>query len=241
LQNFSTYGIVAGNMELDIIRKIKLNDVKASFETLALKHKFFLIICLFSLISTILPHETFAAIIQQTQKDPGPVLVFDGSNTDYQDYLDQISADLTDKYYQEQLRQKQLKQDRLVKAVRKYLEEQGSPLATYTPILLTLRNWKKIVALSNAESGMCEHYQVATANCWGVGGAQLWDMGNNLGEGIVYMNKFLSNYPKHSSTKYAQMSFEQMNGLYKQPAARHWLDNNTIVYDDLSAIEASSQ
>jgi hypothetical protein len=35
------------------------------------------------------------------------------------------------------------------------------------------------------------------------------------------------------------MSFDEMNGLYKQPAAAHWAYNAQTVYDDLSAIENS--
>jgi len=228
-------------MDLDIIRKIKFPHLKASFETLALKHKFFLILFLLSLISTIIPHETYALAANAQTNDQGPTLIFNAGNSDYQDYLDQLSQDATDKYYQEKLLAEQMRQARLVQKVRIYLQDQGSPLAAYTSTLVSLRNWKKIVALSNAESSMCRHYPTSTSNCWGVGGANLWDMGDNLGDGVITMNHFLNKYPLHSPVKYSQMTFEQMNGLYKQPPADHWVNNNKVVYQDLSEIEASIQ
>jgi hypothetical protein len=87
---------------------------------------------------------------------------------------------------------------------------------------------------------MCKHYPVNKANCWGIGGSNLWYMGSNLGEGILSMNKFLKHLSgNNSKVKYTQMTFKQMNGLYKQPAAQHWVDNNQAVYDDLTAIENS--
>lgn len=174
-----------------------------------------------------------------SQTANSPELIFDTGNTDYQDYLSQINQDLTDQYYQTQAQLAALRQQRLNQKVQIYLQEQGSPLADYASVLVSLRNWKKIVALANAESSMCEKYPVSTNNCWGVGGATLWTMGSNLGEGIVAMNHFLNMYPKHSRVKYSQMSFDQMNGLYKQPPADHWVNNNQTVYDDLVAIEQS--
>ncbi len=225
-------------MDLDIIKKIKNYSSKASFKTLALRHKLSLIIFLFGIVTTLVPHITYAQVVSPTS-EPGPVLVFDSGNTDYDDYLIQLNQDLTDQYYQEQARQQAIRQQRLSAAVREYLQRQNSPLADYAQILVTLRNWKKIIALANAESTLCRHYPQDKANCWGVGGVNLWDMGNNLGEGIVTMNHFLNKYPLHSGVKYSQMSFERMNGLYKQPAAQHWVDNNQAVYDDLVAIEKS--
>lgn len=229
-------------MDLDIIRKIKQVHLKATFGSLALKHKFFLIICLMSFTTTLLPHETFAQIIPAAQgKDFGPVLVFDSGNTDLQDYFNQINQTLKDQYYQQQIIKQAIYEQALAAKVKAYLQQQGSPLADYASTLITLRNWKKIVALASAESSMCAHYPQGTSNCWGVGGARLWDMGDNLGQGIVAMNHFLNNSPLHSHVKYSQMSFEQMNGLYKQPPADHWVNNNQVAYDDLTAIEESLQ
>jgi len=226
-------------MDLDIIRKIKFPHLKASFQTLALKHKLVLILFLVSILNMILPHEVYAQIQTSAEQDSGPVLVFDTGNSDYQDYLDQISADLTDQYYQDTIRQQAIREQKLIQKVQEYLAQRGSPLAPYTSTIVTLRNWKKILALSNAESSLCLHYPPSTSNCWGVGGANLWDMGSNLGDGVISMNHFLNNYPRRSPVKYAQMSFEKMNGLYKQPPAQHWVDNNYAVYDDLTAIENS--
>lgn len=230
-------------MDLDIIRKIKRVHLKATFGSLTLKHKFFLIIFLLSFTTTLLPHETFAQIIPAAAhgQDNGPVLVFDSGNTDVQDYLNQINQTLKDQYYQQQLIKQALYEQTLAAKVKAYLEQQGSPLADYASTLITLRNWKKIISLASAESSMCEHYPQATSNCWGVGGAKLWNMGDNLGQGIVAMNHFLNNYPLHSGVKYSQMSIDQMNGLYKQPPADHWINNNQIAYDDLTAIEESIQ
>lgn len=226
-------------MDLDIVHKIKFLHLKASFQTLALKHKFTIILILVSFVTTLMPHESYATPDQNDQPDQSPVLVFDLSDLGFNDYLDMRSLELNDLNYQEQIRQQAIKRKNLTAKVRAYLEKQGSPLAEYAAVLIILRNWKTIVALANAESSMCRKYPADTANCWGVGGANLWDMGNNLGEGLIAMNHFLNKYPLRSPVKYSQMTFEQMNGLYKQPPADHWLDNNKIIYDDLVAIEKS--
>lgn len=227
-------------MNTDIVRKIRHIDFKASAETLALQHRLFLFLFLFCLLSLTLPHITYANA-STTNVKLAQRMVFDTGNSDHQDYLDQINLELADQYYQQQMQLSTLRRERLTQAVKTYLEERNSPLAPYSAIIVTLRNWKKIVALSNAESTLCRRYPVATSNCWGVGGANLWDMGDNLGEGVVEMNRFLNYYPRRSHVKYAQMPFEDMNGLYKQPAAQHWVDNNTLVYDQLVEIEKSIQ
>lgn len=231
-------------MNIDIIRKIKLSHshVKANFETLRVKHKFFLIVFLFSILATVLPHETYAATANLTnQINNGPALVFNLDDLGYQDYLEMRQQELNDQYYQERVRQQALRLRKLTKEVQNYLAGHNSPLADHVATLVTLRNWKKIVALANAESSMCLRYPQSKANCWGVGGADLWDMGNNLGDGIITMNHFLNKYPLGSKVKYAEMSFDRMNGFYKQPAADHWLYNNTSIYEDLAAIENSIQ
>lgn len=225
-------------MNPDIVRKIKQAHLKATFETLARHHRFFLMTFLVSLLTILLPHVTYAHVMHPTVAKNQP-FVFDSSDTEYQDFLDQLNLDLSEKYYQEQTLQNSLRQQRLSDALKTYLEDRNSPLATYAPVIVTLRHWKKIIALSNAESTLCRRYPIDTANCWGVGGADLWDMGDNLGQGVIAMNKFLTFYPRRSDVKYYQMSFERMNGLYKQPPAQHWVDNNQIVYDDLVALEKS--
>ncbi|MEO8066000.1 MAG: hypothetical protein ABI643_04085 [Candidatus Doudnabacteria bacterium] len=225
-------------MDLDIIRKLKFPHLKANFATLALKHKIISVIFLLSILVQLAPHETYAQTNDAVKDaDLGPLLVFNLNDTGYQDYLEMKGQELSDQYYQDQLLQQDLRLQKLTQKVLMYLKQQGSPLAEYAGTLVTLRNWKKIVALANAESGMCRHYPVAKANCWGIGGSNLWNMGNNLGQGVIEMNHFLNKYPLGSPEKYSQMSFDDMNGLYKQPAAQHWVDNILSVYDDLVAIE----
>ncbi|OGE89107.1 MAG: hypothetical protein A3J07_00935 [Candidatus Doudnabacteria bacterium RIFCSPLOWO2_02_FULL_49_13] len=225
-------------MDIDIVRKIKNYPLKASFNTLALRHKFSLTLFLLGLLATLVPHVTYA---QPPLLAPelGPALVFESGISDYEDYLSQLNQDLTDEYYQRQAVQQAIRQQKLATAVGAYLASQRSPLAPYASTLVSLRNWKKITALANAESTLCRRYPLDKANCWGVGGSDLWDMGDNLGEGVIAMNRFLNKYPLRSTVKYSQMSFERMNGLYKQPPGDHWVNNNKSVYNDLVAIESS--
>jgi len=225
-------------MDLDIVRKIKITELKASFENLKLSHRFFFWLFLFSLLVNLVPH---AAVAEESEPTflSGPVLVFDNGNSDYEDYLDQRTQELTDAYYEEQVRQQAIRQKLLAEKVAEYLRVRRSPLADYAETLVSVRNWKKIIALSNAESTLCRRYPTHLANCWGIGGADMWDMGDNLGQGVISMNHFLNNYPRRSAVKYAEMSFDRMNGLYKQPPADHWVYNNQSVYEDMVAIEKS--
>jgi hypothetical protein len=197
--------------------------------------KLIVAVVLVTLTPLVVPHESIAAEVEEEITIP---LIFEvGDAVDYvqnfQENLEQQSLQARHELAVTKL-QKQLK---LSAAVKQYLIANRSPLAEYSSILIQQNNWKKIVALSNAESTMCRHYVEATANCWGVGGSDLWDMGANLGEGIVSMNNFLNTAPRLSSIKYSQMNFEQMNGLYKQPARDHWVYNNLAVYNELIALE----
>ena len=221
---------------MDIVRTLSFPHLKGSFQTLHLKQKFFFMVFVLSLIISLMPHQTYAAY-QSTPKKEMPVLVFDLTDKSYQNYMDSISQFLSEQVYQSEVQKQVVRQQKLTQKVRSYLQTQKSPLANYADVLVTTKNWKKIVALSNAESSMCRNYPTSKANCWGVGGSDLWDMGNTLSDGIITMNKFLNNYPLKAKTKYAQMSFKQMNGLYKQPAAAHWLYNVQSVFDELSEIE----
>jgi hypothetical protein len=210
---------------------------KASWLTIPIRHKFISLLLLVSLISFMAPHETMASQVPEGKVSSATLVFALGHKISY---LDPLNAMQLNRLYERKQMQAELdRQIELNNKVKSYLKSQGSPLAAYTSTLLQLPNWKKIIALSNAESGMCKHYPVAKANCWGIGGANLWYMGSNLGEGIVSMNHFLNTYPANSKVKYTQMTFKQMNGLYKQPAAQHWVDNNQAVYDDLTAIENS--
>lgn len=225
-------------MDLDIVRKIKLSDLKARFRTLALKHKLMIILVLISFTTTLVPHETYAAV-ETDSSNLGPALVYNSPDNGLDDYLETRSQELSDAFYQEQIQLQVIRHQKLTEKVQSYLTNRNSPLAEYTETLVTLRNWKKIVALANAESTLCRHYPESKSNCWGVGGSNLWDMGENLGQGVISMNHFLNKYPMRSPLKYSQMSFDQMNGLYKQPATQHWVVNNETIYEDLAAIEQS--
>ena len=224
---------------MDIVKALTLAHLKASFSTLKLKQKIILIVFLFSLVVSAFPHEAYAASFYNPLPDLPKPLVFDLRDKSFQNYLTALSQKFTSIYQEQKISEEAMRQQRLAIELKKYLEQQRSPLANYSDTLASVKNWKQIVALSNAESGMCKNYPVSKANCWGVGGANLWDMGNSLADGIIVMNKFLNQYPLRSELKYSDMSFKQMNGLYKQPAAQHWVFNAQKVYDDLSQIEKS--
>jgi hypothetical protein len=229
-----------GSFVMDIVRILTLTHFKASFEKLYLKQKFFLLVFLLAIFLNLIPHQTYAFTIKvPTAREP--VLIFDMNDKTYEDIVTAFNASMGRRFIDEKSRQEALRVGKLTIKVQSYLASRGSPLAEYTPILVTAKSWKQIVALSNAESSMCRNYQEKLSNCWGVGGSNLWDMGNNLGDGILSMSKFLAQHPTRSKVKYSQMTFKQMNGLYKQPAADHWLYNAQSIYDDLVAIEKSVQ
>ncbi len=214
--------------------KIEEQQIFAASSSLSLKYQFGIFVCLVSLGTWAFPHQTFAAEVSKPLT--GPMYFVIGERIVY---LDKLNISVSILYEKEKMHHELDRQIELNKQVKEYLLSQKSPLASYTSTLVQLSNWKKIIALSNAESGMCKHYPVAKSNCWGIGGANLWYMGSNLSEGILSMNHFLDNYPNNSKVKYAQMSFKQMNGLYKQPPAQHWVNNNQTIFDDLTAIENS--
>jgi hypothetical protein len=218
-------------MDINIIRKAK--PLIAKFSNLNYKYRILFVISILSLISILLPHEALAVQLEP-KNDP---ISFEVG--DYEEFMDEVTIIAQYHYDQEQIQLAIERQEKLESTVEQYLRGKRSPLTEYVPILLRQKNWKKIVALSNAESGLCKKYIESTANCWGVGGSDLWDMGEDLGEGIVAMNHFLEKYPKSSSVKYSQMSFKRMNGLYKQPPRDHWVYNNQTIYDDLVEIENS--
>ncbi len=216
---------------MDIV--LKLKPLKASYDTISTRSKIIIVITLISLISIVIPHQTE---VQAKVAQTGPLTFNIG---DYEDHFNILTAKAKKNYTHEEVVRQLRRQMGLEEKVRQYLIDHNSPLSQYTNILIQQSNWKKIVALSNAESTMCRRYRTDSANCWGVGGTDLWDMGNNLGEGVVQMNRFLNNYPLRLKTKYAAMSFENMNGLYKQPARDHWLNNNQVVYQELTELENS--
>ena len=190
-----------------------------------------------SLISIIVPHHSYAD--EMDEHVMGRFVFEAGDHTQFVEEVETGASATAKQQRHEATVAKLRKQLRMNEALKKYLQENRSPLAEYSHVLLQQNNWKKIVALSNAESTMCRRYIEATSNCWGVGGTDLWDMGDNLGEGVIAMNNFLNTAPRKSNVKYSQMNFEQMNGLYKQPARDHWVYNNLQVWNELTALEKS--
>jgi|GEM_PF-2146308 len=125
--------------------------------------------------------------------------------------------------------------------LRNYLAQRGSPFVQCVDLLAELPTADKILSLANAESGLGTHAPWGKYNYWGVGGGGLWKMGNSVCEGIQSMDNFLNAYPKNSAVKYKDMTIERMNGLYKQPAAIHWVRNNYVVLNDLQALRAQAR
>jgi hypothetical protein len=221
---------------MDIVRIITFAQFKATHTSLRPKQKIFLSIFLLAIFLNLFPNQTHAFTIKAPTAAK-PILVFDSSDKSYQNVIDYINNGWLNRAENEKAREEAVQKGRLAVRLHAYLTDRRSPLADYSGVLVSVKNWKQIIALANAESSMCRTYPEKLANCWGVGGAQLWDMGQTLGDGVLEMNKFLGNYPLRSKVKYSQMTFNQMNGLYKQPAAAHWLYNVQSVYDDLVAIE----
>jgi hypothetical protein len=216
---------------MDIVKKIR--PLKATYESLCWYHKLASTVIILALMMTLFPQKSFASAEQETfvpQK-----LVFEAG--DHTQFMDELFNEASFQYRHETAVQKLQRQLKMNDALKKYLQSKRSPLAEYSATILQQNNWKKIVALSNAESSLCRKYIEDTSNCWGVGGSNLWDMGDNLGEGVVAMNKFLNTAPAKSKVKYSQMNFDQMNGLYKQPARDHWVYNNLEIYNELTALE----
>jgi hypothetical protein len=215
---------------MDIVTKIK--PLKATYESLSPAYKLAAALVLASLASMVFPHGAYAG---EAKPQPQARLVFEAG--DHTQYLSELENAASLQYRHEAAVQKLRQQLRLAAGLEDYLKARRSPLADYAETIIQQNNWKKIVALANAESSLCKKYIEKTANCWGVGGSNLWDLGDDLGEGVAAMNRFLNTAPSKSPIKYAQMNFDQMNGLYKQPAREHWVYNNLIVYNDLTALE----
>lgn len=217
---------------MDIVKKIK--PLKATYESLNWFYKLGAAIVVISLVSTLFPQKSFA---MKNDQPAASLMVFESG--DHTQFLAEKEAELDFTLRHETAVEKLRRQLRMNEALESYLRSKGSPLAPYAATILQQNNWKKIIALSNAESSLCKRYPTELANCWGVGGSNLWDMGDNLGQGVIAMNKFLNTAPSRSKIKYSQMNFEQMNGLYKQPPGDHWVYNNLEIYNELTALERS--
>jgi hypothetical protein len=217
---------------MDILQIVKPKKIffKASFNKLSFPYKFIILIVVASMLSLMFPvHATSSEFTQ-----PYPLIFVQG---DQAEYLSGLFNNSLKQYRITRLETELKKQRTLTGALSVYLRAYNSPLADYADIIVKTDNWKKILALANAESSLCRKYLTHTNNCWGVGGSTLWTMGSNLSEGIVAMDDFLKNHPRSWDTKYADMTFEEMNGLYKQPPGDHWVYNNQSIYEDLTNIE----
>jgi len=119
--------------------------------------------------------------------------------------------------------------DKRVEAVRTYLESKNAPLAQYTEILLAQDDWKKILAISNAESNMGRH--CSQNNCSGImygkGGLRSY---NTIPDWIVDLQGLIDR-------RYKTMSLDKMNGIYVQPRSANWYQASSKVYNDLEQIE----
>ncbi len=125
--------------------------------------------------------------------------------------------------------------------LRDYLTQRRSPFAECVDQLVELQTADKILSLSNAESGLGKRAPVGKHNYWGVGGSNLWKMGNSVCEGVQSMDNFLNEFPRRSPIKYKDMSIDRMNGLYKQPRAIHWSNNNNVILNDLAGLKSQAQ
>lgn len=122
--------------------------------------------------------------------------------------------------------------------VQAYLESKNSPLARYTDLILEQKNWQRIISISFAESSMCLKVDPnKPTNCWGIGGAKLWNLGNTFEEAIPKVENFLETQPGSSKVKYQTMTIQQMNGVWNQPKTTTWIGNNAQVLEDLSKFQ----
>lgn len=133
------------------------------------------------------------------------------------------------------------KRSSLAIGIEKYLNDKGSPMAEAADELAELKNWKRIIALSNAESSFCKRIPAGTYNCWGVktgyGDNGYEVMGKSFTESVKRMDYWLSTRPLKNDKKYADWKYTEMNGVYKQPAANHWLVNIYSIEEELNKIK----
>lgn len=118
--------------------------------------------------------------------------------------------------------------DPLSADLQAYLQNYNSPLANYVPQLLTVDNWKQIVAISFVESHMCQ-YQIYN-NCSGIGG-----------QGHLYKYKDLSDWINGMSTllsaHYSGWTLAEMDGVYVQPYSPNWRYGSERVLAELTVLE----
>ncbi|GAC1412856.1 MAG: hypothetical protein NVSMB66_3200 [Candidatus Doudnabacteria bacterium] len=128
---------------------------------------------------------------------------------------------------------KKLSLEKQSKMLREYLEKKGSPLAEYTDVLLAQKDWKTILAISNAESTLGKHCYYN--NCSGIYGR--YDQGyaglkryQTKADWIVDLQTLLSK-------RYSGWSLDKMNGIYVYPRSTSWIRATKAVYTQLDKIE----
>lgn len=197
------------------------SSFKARFTS---KEKLFTLVALFSLVAWLFP-AAGRAHAQVIGQEKGLVFEIKSDTTDSQNKI--FSSQNSNQIAFEKV-------DRKVTLVRAYLEDKNAPLANYTEILLAQPEWKKIIAISNAESNMGLHCYVN--NCSGIFGynAVTGKYGlrtyENIPAWIVDMNSLIEK-------RYSAMSLEKMNGIYVQPKSSNWISASGKIYNDLSKIE----
>lgn len=111
----------------------------------------------------------------------------------------------------------------------RYLNDWHSPLAQYAETIAAQSQWKLILAISFAESGLGKH--CADNNCSGIGvapGHAKWQTYENKGEWAKALNRLLEK-------RYNNWTLAEMNGVYNQPGSENWLAASTRILNELQA------
>ncbi len=200
----------------------------------ALKKSFY-VVAFLPVITLVYPAITVqASVLQSGQQD----LVFEVNNSNKNLVtklltIEEIQAH--DAEFQTEVALKNL--------LREYLAKRNSPLAACADTLVDQENMDKILSLGAAESGLAKRYIRSTNNIWGWNGGRS-NMGATLCDAVVQMNTNLENYPRRSVVKYADMSYTDMCGLYKQPCKEkgnhHWVRNNQAIVNDMTRLRAEA-
>ena len=172
------------------------------------------IIALVSLLPVLIPNLALAAELQTSGTQ---ALVFEINTT----LQNQNTLTL----------QQAAQKDPLTVDLKNYLADHNSPLAEYTPNLLTHDNWKMILAISFVESNMGQHHYYFNSS--GIGGQQYLRKYNNYGEWIDDMSTLLD-------TRYNGWTLDKMNGVYVQPKSFNWGMGSKKVLAELTVLEKNA-
>jgi hypothetical protein len=112
------------------------------------------------------------------------------------------------------------KADHKLEALVAYLREKKSPLAKYAGELSRLPNWKVLIAIAQAESGLCK--KTARNNCWGIGPNNTpWSF-RDISESLYYANYLLSKYDDNGLDSSSPESIVRTYVGYDHPG---WVSN----------------